>query len=266
MPEDIKNNPLRWDAAVRTESLSWSIIRQIREALFSGKLAPGNFLGSEVTLAQQFGVSRMAARDALRSLSAMGIVEIRMGSRGGAWVTTGNPERMVDAMAIQLRLIGVSSVELLEAQGAMSVVAAELAAGRATDEDVKRMRLAALATEDAGDDPQAFTTLSLRFHESVVEASQNRVLVAQFRALETVLGPLLVANTNPAVARRVIKSNTALLNAIVASDVEAAGRVMRERVVAIRAKLLGAVSAAANGSVPKPSSTAGGAAPRLAPK
>jgi len=263
MPEDIKNNPLRWDAAVRTESLSWSIIRQIREALFSGKLKPGDFLGSEITLAQQFGVSRMAA---LRSLSAMGIVEIRMGSRGGAWVTTGNPERMVDAMAIQLRLIGVSSVELLEAQGAMSVVAAELAAGRATDEDVKRMRLAALATEDAGDDPQAFTTLSLRFHESVVEASQNRVLVAQFRALETVLGPLLVANTNPAVARRVIKSNTALLNAIVASDVEAAGRVMRERVVAIRAKLLGAVSAAANGSVPKPSSTAGGAAPRLAPK
>jgi GntR family transcriptional repressor for pyruvate dehydrogenase complex len=183
----------------------------------------------------------MAARDALRSLSAMGIVEIRMGSRGGAWVTTGNPERMVDALAIQLRLIGVSSVELLEAQGAMSVVAAELAAGRATEQDVERMRLAARATEGAGNDPQAFTTSSLRFHESVVEASQNRVLVAQFRALETVLGPLLVANTNPAVARRVIKSNTALLAAIVAGDADAAGRVMRERVAAIRTKLLGVV-------------------------
>jgi GntR family transcriptional repressor for pyruvate dehydrogenase complex len=241
MPDDIKSSPLRWDTAVRTESLSWSIIRQIREALFSGKLKPGDFLGSEITLAQQFGVSRMAARDALRSLSAMGIVEIRMGSRGGAWVTTGNPERMVDALAIQLRLIGVSSVELLEAQGAMSVVAAELAAGRATEQDVERMRLAARATEGAGNDPQAFTTSSLRFHESVVEASQNRVLVAQFRALETVLGPLLVANTNPAVARRVIKSNTALLAAIVAGDADAAGRVMRERVAAIRTKLLGVV-------------------------
>lgn len=248
MLDGIKNNPLRWDAAVRTESLSWSIIRQIREALFSGKLAPGDFLGSEVTLAQQFEVSRMAARDALRSLSAMGIVEIRMGSRGGAWVTNGNPERMVDALAIQLRLIGVSSVELLEAQGAMSVVAAELAAGRAAEEDVERMRLAARATEDAGDDPQAFTKSSLRFHESVVEASQNRVLVAQFRALETVLGPLLVANTNPAVVRRVIKSNTALLKAIVARDTDAAGRLMRERVAAIRSKLLGVVS----GSAPKP--------------
>jgi GntR family transcriptional repressor for pyruvate dehydrogenase complex len=238
MSEDNKNTPLRWDAAVRTESLSWSIIRQIREALFSGKLTPGDFLGSEITLAQQFGVSRMAARDALRSLSAMGIVEIRMGSRGGAWVTTGNPERMVDAMAIQLRLIGVSSEELLEAQGAMSVVAAELAAGRATAQDVERMRQAARATEDAGIDPQAFTESSLRFHETVVEASQNRVLVAQFRALETVLGPLLVANTNPEVAQRVIKSNASLLDAIVAGDAEAAGQVMRKRVAGIRTKLL----------------------------
>jgi len=245
MSDDIKNSSLRWDAPIRTESLSWSIIRQIREALFSGKLTPGDFLGSEITLAQQFGVSRMAARDALRSLSAMGIVEIRMGSRGGAWVTSGNPDRLVDALAIQLRLIGVTSVELLEVQGAMSVVAAELAAGRASDEDLERIRAAARATEEAGDDPQAFTAASLKFHEIVVEASQNRVLAAQFRALETVLGPLLVANTNPAVARRVLRSNTLLLKAIVAGDAEAAGKVMRERVAAIRTKLLGVVDATA---------------------
>jgi GntR family transcriptional repressor for pyruvate dehydrogenase complex len=245
MPDKVENEPLRWDAAVRTESLSWSIIRQIREALFTGRLKPGDFLGSEISLAQQFGVSRMAARDALRSLVAMGIVEIRMGSRGGAWVTEGNPERLVDALAIQLRLIGVTPTELLDAQGAMSVVAAELAAKHASDADIERMRLAARATEDVRSDPQAFTVASLGFHEAVVEASQNRVLMAQFRALESVLGPLLVANTNSAVTRRLIQSNAALLDAIVAHDVEAAGRLMRERVAGIRTKVLGMAVATA---------------------
>lgn len=245
MPDDVKNNAPLWDAAVRAQSLSWSIIRQVRDALFSGKLAPGDFLGGEITLAQQFGVSRMAARDALRSLAAMGIVEIRMGSRGGAWVAAGNPDRLVDALAIQLRLIGVTPAELLDAQSALSVVAAELAAGRSSAEDLDRMRLAARASEDAGNDPEAFTTASLSFHESIVDASHNRVLVTQFRALESsVLRPMLVANTNAAIIKRLVKSNAALLRAITAGDATWAGRLMRERVLGIRTKVLGAVDAA----------------------
>ncbi len=239
MSEEAKKTPLRWDVAVRTESLSWSIVRQIRDALFSGKLAPGEFLGSEITLGQQFGVSRMAARDALRSLAAMGIVEIRMGSRGGAWVAAGNPERLADALAIQLRLIGLTPEELLDAQSAMSVVAAELAAAHATADDVERLRTAARAAELAVDDPLAFTTASLLFHEAVVQASQNRVLVAQFRALESVLRPLLVANTTAVVSRRLLKSNAALIKAITAGDVGNAGQLMRERVAGIRSKVLG---------------------------
>ncbi len=229
----------RWDAAVRSESLSWSIVRQIRDALFEGKLNPGEFVGSEITLAQEFGVSRMAARDALRSLSAMGIVEIRMGSRGGAWVATGNPDRLVDALSVQLRLIGLLPDELLEAQGAISVVAAELAATRATEIDHRRLEEAARAAEDAVQSKRNFTDASLKFHLYIIEASQNRMLVAQFRAMQSVLEPMLTANTTEVTVRRVLRSNAELLKALMSRDGQSAGRLMRERVEGIKTFLLG---------------------------
>ena len=229
----------RWDTAVRSESLSWSIVRQIRDALFEGKLNPGEFVGSEITLAQEFGVSRMAARDALRSLSAMGIVEIRMGSRGGAWVATGNPDRLVDALSVQLRLIGLLPDELLEAQGAISVVAAELAATRATEIDRRRLEEAARAAEDAVQSKRNFTDASLKFHLYIIEASQNRMLVAQFRAMQSVLEPMLTANTTEVTVRRVLRSNAELLKALTSRDGQLAGRLMRERVEGIKTFLLG---------------------------
>lgn len=230
----------RWDAAVRSESLSWSIVRQIRDALFEGKLNPGEFVGSEITLAQEFGVSRMAARDALRSLSAMGIVEIRMGSRGGAWVATGNPDRLVDALSVQLRLIGLFPEELLEAQSAISVAAAELAAIRSTELDHKQLAESAKATEKVAQSKRDFTDASLAFHLNIIEASKNRMLVAQFRALQSVLEPLLSANTTTVTVRRILKSNAGLLKAITNGDGLLAAKLMRERVAGIKAFILGA--------------------------
>src|ERR1700743_3771735 len=82
---------------VENFSLSGHIIAQIRTALFAEKLRPGDFLGSEASIAASFGVSRMAARDALRSLEALGIVTIRQGARGGVWVAQGDLDRMANA-------------------------------------------------------------------------------------------------------------------------------------------------------------------------
>ena len=65
-------------------------MEEIREAVFQGHISPGDFLGSENDLAERFGVSRITVRDALRSLSATGIVEIRQGAGGGARIAESN--------------------------------------------------------------------------------------------------------------------------------------------------------------------------------
>lgn len=234
-----------WAAPVQAETLSGRIISQVRAALFSGQIRPGEFLGSEATMGEQFNVSRMASRDALRTLEAMGIVEIRKGIKGGAWIANENPDRFADALSIQLQLIGVTADEIFDAQMAIETRAAELAAARATPQNLEEMQVALTTCEAAKADLPSFTAASIRFHELVVEASRNRVLLAQFRALRFVLQPLLEPNTTEEVARRVIRSHTTLLRAIAAGDADKAGDVMRRRIAEVRSKVSGEVSVAA---------------------
>src|SRR5215469_13276743 len=86
----------------RSASLSSQIVADVREALFGKRLKPGDFLGTEKDLAARHGVSRIVARDALRTLEALGIVEIRMGKGGGARVARGNPRLFAEALAVQI--------------------------------------------------------------------------------------------------------------------------------------------------------------------
>src|SRR5579863_5450425 len=86
----------------RASTLSAQIVAEIRDALFEKRLKPGDFIGGEKDIAAKAGVSRIAARDALRTLEALGVVEIRMGSGGGARVARGNPRHFAEALAVQL--------------------------------------------------------------------------------------------------------------------------------------------------------------------
>ena len=72
--------------AGRSGSLSAQIVADVRDALTERRLKSGEPIGTEKDLAARYGVSRIVARDALRTLQALGIAEIRMGKGGGARV------------------------------------------------------------------------------------------------------------------------------------------------------------------------------------
>jgi GntR family transcriptional repressor for pyruvate dehydrogenase complex len=223
-----------WES-VQTEKLSWRVASQVRAALFSKQVKAGDFLGSEASLAQQFNVSRTAARDALRTLEAVGIVEIRMGAKGGVWIAGANPERFADALSIQLSLIGAGASEVFDAQMAIEVMAAEKAAENLTVAHRTALRDALHRVEDAR---KSFTDASLRFHEALVEASGNRVLLAQFKALRFVLTPLLATYTSADTANRVIASHRRLFDAVCRGEVELARRLMQERIQIVRTSFI----------------------------
>ena len=125
---------------VRPLPMSSRIVEQVRAALFRGELNPGDFLGSETDLARKLGVSRVPVRDAFKTLQALGIVETKMGANGGARIAAGDPSRFADALAVQFKLVGISIEEMFDAQIAIEVMAAELAAKRATKPICRRLR------------------------------------------------------------------------------------------------------------------------------
>jgi DNA-binding FadR family transcriptional regulator len=238
-----------WQPA-RDGTLSWRIIRQIRSMLFAGELKSGERLGGEIELARRYGVSRMAIRDALRSLEAAGIVEIRVGAKGGTYIAGGNIERFADALAIQLKLIGVSVAEIFDATIAIEVTSTELAARNADEHDLRTLHDILRGQREHRHSKTQFTELSLRFHETVVAASHNRAMIAQFKALRFVLEPLYARRLTDDVAARVIASNAALLARIEARDAEGARALMQRRLQIIRARQLSAASAEDHSTVP----------------
>src|SRR3989440_2911709 len=143
----------------RTATMSTQIVAQVRDALFAKELRPGDFLGTEKELAQRFAVSRIVARDALRTLEAQGIVEIKVGSGGGARIASGNAKLFAEALAVQLDLTGVSAGEIMEAQRAVECLATELAALHSTPQDHARLRQLIAGAERSITDVTAFTRM-----------------------------------------------------------------------------------------------------------
>ncbi len=220
----------------RSASLSSQIIADVRDALFAKKLKPGDVLGTENEFASRYGVSRIVARDALRTLQALGIAEIKMGKGGGARVARGNPRLFAEALAVQLDLTGVGAAEIMDAQRAIECLAAELAAEHATDADIARLRALCDEAEAALDDVQRTTELGAEFHLAVAEASHNRVLVVQLISLQHVSWPRRNPTMNRKVAQHILDIHRELLGLIEMRDTAGARKLMDDHVKMIRAR------------------------------
>jgi GntR family transcriptional regulator, transcriptional repressor for pyruvate dehydrogenase complex len=221
---------------LRAATLSTQIVAQVREALFDKELRPGDFLGTEKDLADRFAVSRIVARDALRTLEAQGIVDIKVGAGGGARIARGNARLFAEALAVQLDLAGVSVGEIMDAQRAIESLAAELAAVNATAEDHARLRALTAEAERRIDDVAAFTRLGREFHLAIAEASHNRVLVVQLISLQHVSWPALNPTLTAKVARRILAAHKELAALIEMRDAVAARRFMEDHVKMIAAR------------------------------
>ena len=163
-------------APVTVARASSSISEQIRAAIVGGKLTEGERLPPERELAEQFGVSRVTVRDALRALEAMGLIEVRVGARGGAFVTAPTGSVVAQTMSDMMMMGVLTPEDIVEARLVVELGTVTLAASRATDEtleplrDLDRRARAALASN-------TYTReLSWEFHGLLALVARNGAL------------------------------------------------------------------------------------------
>jgi GntR family transcriptional regulator, transcriptional repressor for pyruvate dehydrogenase complex len=212
---------------------SEDVAAQILQAVYAGGLKPGEWLGTEAGLAERFSVSRVTIRDAVGALSARGLIDVRVGARGGLRIARGDPERLTDAFSIQLRLMGLSRDELFEAMLAIEPVTAALAARRATAPQLETLRDLLRQSCQALDDPPRFAQLSVNFHQAVAEASNNRALCASLGAVRATQLERLGPETTRPIAEGVSRIHAGILEAICAQDSELARARMHEHLSAV---------------------------------
>ncbi len=225
--------PGAWERK-RPERASDQIVLQIRNALFEDRLRAGDMVGSEGDLASQYGVSRATIRDALRALEVGGIVEVRTGVKGGARIAAGDPNKFADALAVQLKLVGLNPLDAMAAQVGLEWVAGELAAVNATPEE--RALLSRIVAESAGcvDSPADFNEASLRFHQTVALASHNWAVTTNLRAIREIIGESRNRYTTPQVARRVQGTHEDICAAILQRDSAVSGQLIRDHLGSVR--------------------------------
>ena len=115
------------------------VVEQIQEAILSGELAPGSKLPAERDLKDMFNTSRGTLREALRVLEQKGLIEIKLGVAGGAIVKQIDADPIVESLALLIRSGGVSLAHLAEFRIKIEGSIVELAAQRATPEDIDKM-------------------------------------------------------------------------------------------------------------------------------
>lgn len=227
-------------STVQRQSISGNVVEQILSALFQGELEPGQFLGTEKTLCEAFGVTRLPLRDAIKRLEAMGVVFSKPGSGGGIRVAKPDPDRMAELSAVQFSLQGVSVEELFDARAAIQPQAAELAAQNATYEDIAKIRnliesAEGLLRKDETDFSQ-LADVFLETHFAIVAASKNRVLISLMQGLLRVAYSTYLRGGRKQGAEQGISGLTRIVTHIENRDGEGARTVTREHLASQRAE------------------------------
>jgi DNA-binding FadR family transcriptional regulator len=198
---------------------SEQIAMQIRRYLEEQKLQPGERIGTEQELADQFGVSRPTLREALRLLAASQLIRVSRGRTGGIFVARtpndGMSRNVSESIGLMLATESVSLDQLLDARLSLEVPLAGRAAANADDTVVAALDEAIAAAEGHQPGTPPFNAADGRFHEILAEAAGNDLLRGLTRWILEVLQPSLIAHISPAVdAETILEQHRAILRAV----------------------------------------------------
>ena len=209
--------------------ISEVIITQIRQLIHSGQLLAGARLPSERELCTRFGVSRVTVREALRVLEASGLVEIRVGAHGGAFVTTPTSERVSEGITDLLALSGLTAVEVTEARQLIDLGIVPLVCERATPEDIEDLFALCTDAEEAYERGEYSTKLSTDFHIRLAQAAHNgaiSMVVQSFR--ESILMSLERAHEVAPMGTKGLEEHRAFVEAVRDRDPGRAQEIMAD--------------------------------------
>jgi GntR family transcriptional repressor for pyruvate dehydrogenase complex len=163
--------------AIQSERLYEKIVVQIQGRILAGELKPGDHLPSEREMAEQFRVSRTAVREAVKTLTEKGLVQVRPGR--GTFITNGTSQAVRHSLGLMLKIGQPEGARhLVEVREIFEPETSALAALRASDDQIAAMREAVATMDGALEDGETFIEADLDFHLALAEASQNSLIPA----------------------------------------------------------------------------------------
>jgi GntR family transcriptional regulator, transcriptional repressor for pyruvate dehydrogenase complex len=228
--------PLEWkrmESMADRNTLVDDTANRIRRMIFTGQIKPGEMLPPRKVLAVQFAVGIATVHEAVKSLGAVGLLESRPGK--GTWVSANALDSIIHPSMILNRFGTIDAMTIYEARLVLEVAIAELAAEKATPDEVQKMIAALDAAHKVIDDDEAFVQADWGFHLLVAQATHNVLLEAFYNlSREMLLEFIRDVIRQPPVRHEGSRLHRVQVDAIARHDVEGARQAAREHMVYLK--------------------------------
>jgi GntR family transcriptional repressor for pyruvate dehydrogenase complex len=218
------------DEEIAPSRLGDAVIERLTQAIVDGRLKPGDQLPSESQIAATFGISKPIAREALRELAAMGVIQVQQGKVSRVRAIDSGPLERFFRFAVGRTQQGLH--DAVELRRMLEPQIARLAAQRHTEADFSALSgILAQMEASLGDIPR-WIAADLAFHRQIAAMAHNRLVVLQMKGLEPVVREMMVRFNDRAARtradwRETYQRHVRIAGAVASGSADAAERAMR---------------------------------------
>ena len=213
--------------SVKQPVLSKEVEKQLRASINAGIYKPGDKLPSERELVEQFEVSRVTVRDALKSLQSLGLVSIRRGVNAGAYVSEPSPQAITQSIDALIQMKKVNFAHLIEIRLYIEPDVTRSVAIHHTQEDIDGLKELIDEAERMIDTSwKKARLMNVRFHCEVAKITRNALIISLCESITQVYSAMIIEMTHTKLDKKGIKKlvseHRKIIEAIENKDAEGA--------------------------------------------
>jgi len=219
-----------------------NIVKQVLEAISRGDLKPDDKLPSEKELGDIFGVSRVTVREAVRSLEQFGVIVVRQGSRGGAYVKKINLDAIVNQIGNTLKMTNVTFPHLAITRACLErEMLSEMIPSKITKENCQRLvqNVDKAEAHFVNDEKDKRLRANFRFHSMLAEITENPVVILMHKIIVDLSSYFFenVEASTPMV-KKTLEQHRQIVDHLQQGEFEEAGKVCFEHIEDVSATII----------------------------
>ena len=173
------------------------ISEQIRNLIYAGSIRPGERLPSERELAEQFQTGRLAVREAFRVLEEMGLIYIKKGKTGGAYIREFNKSVFSKSLTDAIESAMPSMEDLMEARAGLETLTVGFAIERMTSDYLNALEQNISEASRLINKGISSSEVQINFHILLAKAAGNSTLETLLKSIMNVLQLFLLKGIEP---------------------------------------------------------------------
>lgn len=227
----------------KANRLSHNIVEQIRSAILEGELKIGDQLPPEKEFASHFGVSKSSLREAYRVLEAYGLLEIRQGMSGGAFIKKVDLTTVKDSLVNYFFFQNPGIREYTQIRTFIEPEVVRICAEKITDQEIEYLENNILAMEQEHDGQNFISDLDIAFHKKLVDITGNKIVSLIVESVQTALINIKrLVHTDELFLKMVCSDHKKIVAALRAHDPEKASKAMLDHINKVEKGMLASKS------------------------